>query len=71
METFLAIIRLLPKLVEGIKAIEGIFPEGGQGKAKLDLFLDLFQQFGDIPVEKIVGTVNAIVKFLKATGVFK
>lgn len=79
MNTFLALLKAVSALIELVRAIEAAVPEGGKGKAKLELILAVVDQIGaevkDLPIEKlraiVTNVVSTIVGFLNAVGAFR
>ena len=73
-ENIRVVIGLLPTLIEAVKNIEGLFPEGGQGQMKLALVVESLKQVQEvsddyIPIIKQV--ITAIVQVFNSFGVFK
>lgn len=72
MSNVLAVLQLIPVLIQTIKAIEEAIPGSGQGKAKLEAVIQIMQSVNDavkaLPLESIIG---ALVNLFNATGVFK
>ena len=75
------ILSLLPLLIQAVQAIEQAFPDGGQGKAKLDAVRNILQsaysvasdvtgKFEDI-WPALSGTVSAVVNLANQSGLFK
>jgi hypothetical protein len=83
MKTLLAILKLVPAILTAIKALEEAIPIVGQGKAKLDLILDVihtaYENASDLQDEfsweklsSIVAViVGKIVAMFNALGIFK
>lgn len=74
MKTLVMILQILPALIEAVKAVEGAWPEGGEGKRKLGLILGVLDDVPDdlsslIPV--VEKTVARIVQFFNALKVFE
>lgn len=73
MKTFLAILAIIPGLIEVITSVEKAFPQSGKGAEKLaliksimaELYAGITEQWGTI--EKVV---NAIVAFANKIGAF-
>jgi hypothetical protein len=47
MKTLLAILKLLPVVLEAVRAVEAAIPLPGQGKKKLDLILEVLKSAYD------------------------
>lgn len=75
------IIQLLPLILEAIKALESMLPEGGLGKLKLEIIKSAVEAAYNVSneysvkfdalwpaLEKVIGS---IVATMNATGVFK
>lgn len=85
MQTFIAIItlvtQLIPLVLQIIASVEAAFPQGGQGKAKLDMVKGTLEQaFNSITDAKVTfeqvwptlnSLVTSIVALKNATGEFK
>ena len=83
MKTLLAILKLLPVILEAVRALESAIPLPGQGKKKLDLILDIIKSAydassslaKDISFEKLVAVVvpmiARIVDLHNALGLFQ
>ena len=73
MQVFLQIVALIPALIQLIKEIEAVFPQSGQGAAKLTAIRQIIEAtysgLAEIwPVlEKVVA---ALVGLFNSTGVF-
>ena len=69
MKTLLAILKLLPVIIDAVRALESAIPLAGQGKKKLDLILDVIKSVYDtstglakeISLEKLVALVVPMV----------
>ena len=69
MKTLLAILKLLPVILEAVRALESAIPLPGQGKKKLDLILDIIKSAydassslaKDISFEKLVAVVVPMI----------
>ena len=73
MATFLAILKMLPAILDAVRSLEAFAPIPEQGKAKLDLILGIANDVGGdalkmVPI--ITGLVNRIVAFANAVGIF-
>jgi hypothetical protein len=81
MSTFLLLMKLFPILVEAIKAAEGLFPDSGKGKEKLELVRAYMETAwstaGDMKATfsemwpKIKPIIDKIVATLNSLGIFK
>lgn len=83
MGILIAVLKLLPVLIEVVRVLEVAIPIAGQGKAKLDLVLGIVETvYGvsndltkELPQSKttplIVSIVGKIVGTFNALGVFK
>jgi hypothetical protein len=73
MNTFLQIVKLIPALIELIKEIECVIPQGGQGQAKLVAIRGIMESsyggLNDIwpSLEKVIGV---LVNLFNTSGVF-
>lgn len=75
------ILSLLPLIIQAVQAIETAFPDGGQGKAKLDAIKNVLQSAysvaGDVVGSfeaiwpAISGAVSAVVTLSNQTGLFR
>lgn len=74
MKTLLAVIQLLPALIQAVKQVEEFIPIPGQGKAKLEMILgvidDTYEDARAI-MPTIAKVVARIVSLANATGVFR
>ena len=73
MEKLLMILRIIPALVEIIKTVEGMLPESGKGKEKLELvrqILTIGYEAIDDYWPMLEGIVELIVKFFNKNKVF-
>ena len=69
MKTLLAILKLLPVILEAVRALESAIPLPGQGKKKLDLILDIIKSAydassslaKDISFEKLVAVIVPMI----------
>ena len=72
MNSVLAVLQILPALIQTIQAIEAAIPQSGQGKAKLAAVIEIMQTVNDsvkaLPLEAIIST---IVKLFNSVGAFK
>lgn len=74
MKSVLAILSIIPSIIEVIKMVEELLPESGKGAQKLALVKDIIGAvYEDImdsweSIEKVVGV---IVSWLNAMGIFK
>ena len=74
MSALLAILNLLPAIINAIKAIEAAIPGQGQGEAKLAALREILETADETTktlwpkLQPIVGT---LVKLFNATGAFK
>ena len=83
MKTLLAILRLLPVILEAVRALESAIPLPGQGKKKLDLILQIIKSAydasstlaKDVSFEKLVAVIvpmiARIVDLHNALGLFE
>lgn len=74
MKTLLFIVQLIPALIEIIKAVESLLPEGGKGSEKLDLVRSILVRTYEGVTEympTIENVIAVIVEFANKTGVFK
>ncbi len=85
MSIFIAIVNLLPTIIQLIKALEEVMPESGQGTAKLGIVTGVLSAVsetakdekltGGMPSDKwlafVASVVSKIVSVFNATGVFK
>ena len=83
MKTLLAILKLLPVILEAVRALESAIPLPGQGKKKLDLILDIIKSAydassslaKDVSFEKLVAVIvpmiARIVDLHNALGLFQ
>ena len=73
MQTLITILKLIPALIEAIKAAEQFIPLPGQGKSKLDMILgvitDTYEEAANI-LPAITKVIARIVAAANATGVF-
>lgn len=75
------ILAISPKIMEIVTAVEKMFPEGGQGAAKLELVKNMLQSVFDglgsfkVTFEEMWPTIQkmvaAIVSFANTVGLFK
>ena len=83
MKTLLLVIKLLPLLLDAVRAVESAIPLPGQGRKKLDLILDIIKSVydassdlaKDVSFEKLVAVVvpmvAKIVDLHNALGLFQ
>jgi len=74
MDTLLKVLQLVPALIQVIKAVEELLPEGGQGAAKLAMVRDIMAQAYDQLDElwpTLEGVIEKIVAFFNRVGIFK
>jgi hypothetical protein len=83
MKTLLLVIKLLPLLLDAVRAVEAAIPLPGQGRKKLDLILDIIKSVydassdlaKDVSFEKLVAVVvpmvAKIVDLHNALGLFQ
>ncbi len=83
MSFFLALLKMIPAIIEIIKKIEEAIPESGKGPAKLDLVLKTVDAAAKAAPEiaatvqgrdlngAITSIVSAVVGTFNAAGVFK
>lgn len=74
MNTLLSIIKLLPAIIDAVKAAEQFVPISGAGKAKLEFVLGVIQDTSaDLGAltETITKVITRIVSLGNATGVLK
>jgi hypothetical protein len=68
------ILKLLPALMEAVKATEAFVPGAGQGKAKLDFVLgtvsDIYADAAAV-MPQVTNTINRIVSLANAVGLFQ
>ena len=79
-QTAKMILSLLPAIIEAIRAIEAVMPEGGKGKEKLAIVKAAVESAAvtadgtmvafDAVWPAIANTISAIVGVFNATGVF-
>jgi len=75
------ILSLLPLIIQAVQALEAAFPDGGQGKAKLDALKNTLQSAYAVASDvtgsfesiwpAISGTASAIVALANQTGLFR
>jgi hypothetical protein len=69
MKTLLAVLKLLPAILEAVRAVESAIPLPGQGKKKLDLVLDVIKSVyetstslaKEVSFEKLVALVVPMI----------
>ena len=71
MGTVIAILQILPALIEAIKAVEQAIPGAGNGQSKLDLILNTIQAVDSkLSSDVVVKVIGIIVGIFNKTGVF-
>ncbi len=74
MKDALLVIQMIPAIIEAVRKLEDVFPEGGKGKEKLALLKEMLSAAYDglsniwPAIETIVA---AFVKFANTVGLFK
>lgn len=74
MQTFLALLKLLPALLAAVQSLEAAVPASGCGSAKADLLIGICK---DVAVESadmapmVQKLIDRIVALFKAVGAFK
>jgi phage-related protein len=74
MKNFLQIVQLIPALIDLIKQIETVVPQGGQGSAKLAAVRGIMEATYDgvtdiwPALEKVITT---LINLFNSTGLFK
>ena len=72
MNQIIAILQIIPMLIQVIKAVEEAIPFSGKGKEKLDAVINIVDSMGElakqIPLEKII---SILVNLFNITGVFR
>jgi len=74
METLFTILRLMPLIIQTVRAVEELVPVQGQGKAKLDMVLGVVNdstQDAQTIAPVVARVVGRIVDLCNATGVFQ
>lgn len=74
MNTLLLIVRLLPAIIEAIKAIEAAIPERGKGNEKQSAVLGIIADTVDDAskmLPAIANVITRVVGLFNATGVFQ
>jgi hypothetical protein len=74
METLVTILRLMPLVIQTVRAVEELVPVQGQGKAKLDMVLGVVNdstQDAQTIAPVVARVVGRIVDLCNATGVFQ
>lgn len=67
-------IALIPQIIEAVKTVEKLLPEGGRGKEKLAAVRAIVEgAYGDIAAAwpNIEVVIGLFVKFANASGLFK
>lgn len=74
MQNLIMIIKLIPVIIELLKAIEAAIPEQGQGAAKLQAVRQILE-LTDSSIKEVwpmvQGVIEVLVKTFNTTGVFK
>lgn len=74
MQNLIMIIKLIPVIIELLKAIEAAIPEQGQGTAKLQAVRQILE-LTDSSIKEawpmVQGVIEVLVKTFNTTGVFK
>lgn len=74
MQNLIMIIKLIPVIIELLKAIEAAIPEQGQGTAKLAAVRQILE-LTDSSIKEawpmVQGVIEVLVKTFNTTGVFK
>ena len=75
------ILQLLPLIIQAVQAIEAAFPEGGNGKAKLEAIKGTLQGAYSVASDvtgsfeavwpAISGAVSSVVALCNQTGIFR
>ena len=74
MNNLMTILKLLPAIIEAIKAIELAVPEGTSGKIKLQAIIDIATQVDSTVsniIPQLISTISVVVGMFNAIGVFK
>lgn len=74
LNTILAILTLLPKIIETVQAVESAIPMSGAGKAKSDMILQSVQAAGESAVASvplIQKLIDIVVNTMNTIGAFK
>ncbi len=74
MQNLMLVIKLIPVIIELLKAIEAAIPEQGQGTAKLQAVRQILE-LTDSSIKEawpmVQGVIEVLVKTFNTTGVFK
>ena len=74
MQNLMLVIKLIPVIIELLKAIEAAIPEQGQGTAKLQTVRQILE-LTDSSIKEawpmVQGVIEVLVKTFNTTGVFK
>ena len=74
MQNLMLVIKLIPVIIELLKAIEAAIPEQGQGAAKLAAVRQILE-LTDSSIKEawpmVQGVIEVLVKTFNTTGVFK
>lgn len=74
MQNLMLVIKLIPVIIELLKAIEAAIPEQGQGAAKLQAVRQILE-LTDSSIKEawpmVQGVIEVLVKTFNTTGVFK
>ncbi len=74
MKNVLVILQMIPALIEIIKKVEDVLPDGGKGKEKLALVKDIISEAYDGVSEiwpALESIVAKFVEFANTVGLFK
>ena len=74
LNTIVAILTLLPKIIETVQAVENAIPMSGAGKQKADMVLQAVEAAGDGATESIPmiqKLIDIVVKTMNTIGAFK
>ncbi len=74
MQNLMLVIKLIPVIIELLKAIEAAIPEQGQGTAKLQAVRQILELTDNSIKEAwpmVQGVIEVLVKTFNTTGVFK
>lgn len=74
MGQILAILQLIPAIIKAVQSVEEAIPMSGQGKAKMDMVMQIINVAGEgannlIPI--IQKAIDVVVSTLNNIGVFK
>lgn len=73
MKTLIAVLQLLPVIIDAVKALESAIPLPGKGKDKLDTILGIVSDVaGDVTslIPAITATIARVVALFNKTGLF-